>query len=90
MFLGTGSLLLFICCLLLAVSASCRPQAKIFNLFDELMLLNRGDIVYQGPAKGALDYFDRSGFPCPAYENPADHFLGEHCRRVKVLRIIAA
>ncbi|KXZ51257.1 hypothetical protein GPECTOR_13g744 [Gonium pectorale] len=49
--------------------------AKIFALFDQLLLLNRGNIVYQGPAQGALDFFDRSGFPCPAYENPADHFL---------------
>ncbi|KXZ51256.1 hypothetical protein GPECTOR_13g743 [Gonium pectorale] len=52
-----------------------QPQAKIFALFDQLLLLNRGNIVYQGPAQGALDFFDRSGFPCPAYENPADHFL---------------
>ena len=54
----------------------CRPQAKIFALFDQLLLLNRGSIVYQGPAHDALDFFDRSGFPCPLHENPADHFLG--------------
>ncbi|GIL62773.1 hypothetical protein Vafri_16946 [Volvox africanus] len=66
----------------LATSRTCtvvctihQPQAKIFNLFDQLLLLNRGNIVYQGPAQGALDFFGRSGFPCPAYENPADHFL---------------
>ncbi|KAG2438719.1 hypothetical protein HXX76_005264 [Chlamydomonas incerta] len=52
-----------------------QPQAKIFNLFDQLLLLNRGAIVYQGPAQDALDFFDRSGFPCPLHENPADHFL---------------
>ena len=55
---------------------ACRPQAKIFHLFDQLLLLNRGTIVYQGPAQDALDFFDRSGFPCPAHENPANHFLG--------------
>eukprot|EP00198_Chlamydomonas_reinhardtii_P001132 XP_001690467.1 predicted protein [Chlamydomonas reinhardtii] len=52
-----------------------QPQAKIFHLFDQLLLLNRGTIVYQGPAQDALDFFDRSGFPCPAHENPANHFL---------------
>ncbi|GLC55425.1 hypothetical protein PLESTB_000985900 [Pleodorina starrii] len=66
----------------LATSRTCtvvctihQPQAKIFNLFDQLLLLNRGSIVYQGQAQGALEFFDRSGFPCPAFENPADHFL---------------
>ncbi|PNH04339.1 ATP-binding cassette sub-family G member 2, partial [Tetrabaena socialis] len=52
-----------------------QPQAKIFNLFDHLLLLNRGTIMYQGPAQKALGFFDRSGFPCPQHENPADHFL---------------
>jgi ATP-binding cassette subfamily G (WHITE) protein 2 len=31
--------------------------------------------MYDGAAPQALDFFDKSGFPCPALENPADHFL---------------
>ncbi|GFH27980.1 ABC transporter domain-containing protein, partial [Haematococcus lacustris] len=52
-----------------------QPQAKIFNLFNYLLLLQKGRIVYQGDSQKALAFFSDTGFPCPAYENPADHFL---------------
>lgn len=51
-------------------------QAKIFNLFTNLLLLQKGKILYQGVAQEALTFFAASGFPCPTHENPADHFLG--------------
>lgn len=31
-----------------------QPQAKIFNLFDSLILLKGGTIIYQGPRKQAM------------------------------------
>jgi ATP-binding cassette subfamily G (WHITE) protein 2 len=31
-----------------------QPQAKIFNLFDSLILLKAGNIIYQGPRKQAM------------------------------------
>lgn len=52
-----------------------QPQSKIFRLFDHLVLMNKGHIVYQGPAEYATQFFCLSGFPIPADENPADHFL---------------
>ncbi|CAF1467821.1 unnamed protein product [Adineta steineri] len=52
-----------------------QPQSKIFNLFDSLILLKAGIIVYQGPRKQAMETFRAAGFPCPLYTNPADHLL---------------
>ncbi len=31
-----------------------QPQSKIFNLFDSLILLKSGNIIYQGPRKQAM------------------------------------
>jgi ABC-type multidrug transport system ATPase subunit len=42
-----------------------QPQSKIFHLFDQLLLLQAGCMVYQGPAAGALTHFAQMGFPCP-------------------------
>lgn len=52
-----------------------QPQTKIFKLFSNLLLLKKGSILYQGTASGALIHFDGVGAPCPAKENPADHFM---------------
>ncbi|KAG0611088.1 hypothetical protein M758_7G114400 [Ceratodon purpureus] len=52
-----------------------QPQAKIFNLFHFLIILKAGQVIYQGKASEVLRFFEESGFPCPEYTNPADHFL---------------
>jgi ABC-2 type transporter len=57
------------------VSTIHQPQSKIFQLFDNLLLMSLGDIVYQGEANKAIDFFDKAGFPCPPLTNPADHII---------------
>lgn len=52
-----------------------QPSTKIFELFDYLMILAGGNIVYFGSAKDAVDYYNANNFPCPPLSNPADHFL---------------
>ena len=66
----------------LAASGECtvvctihQPQTKIFNLFDDLMLLKAGLVVYYGPADKTVDFFAEAGYPCPPLTNPADHIL---------------
>eukprot|EP01111_Echinosteliopsis_oligospora_P006031 TRINITY_DN1997_c0_g2_i1.p1 TRINITY_DN1997_c0_g2~~TRINITY_DN1997_c0_g2_i1.p1 ORF type:complete len:623 (+),score=155.49 TRINITY_DN1997_c0_g2_i1:63-1931(+) len=66
----------------LAASGSCtvittihQPQSKIFNLFDELVILNKGHVIYKGPRAEILDFYEAAGIPCPQYTNPADHIL---------------
>jgi ABC-type multidrug transport system ATPase subunit len=52
-----------------------QPQQKIFELFDNLILMKLGGIVYQGAAAKSLEYFRSIGHPVPYGENPADHIL---------------
>jgi ABC-type multidrug transport system ATPase subunit len=39
-----------------------QPRSSIYALFDQLLLLSQGKIVYYGDAKAATDYFNRQGF----------------------------
>jgi ATP-binding cassette, subfamily G (WHITE), member 2 len=52
-----------------------QPQTKIYNLIDNLILMKRGEIVYQGACAMAEKYFEQMGYPCPEKTNPADHLL---------------
>ena len=52
-----------------------QPQQKIFELFDNLILMKKGSIFYQGSAFKCIRYMESIGHPLPAGENPADHFL---------------
>jgi ATP-binding cassette subfamily G (WHITE) protein 2 len=52
-----------------------QPQSKIFYMFDDLILLKAGRIVYYGATGDVTDFFSEAGFPCPNQTNPADHIL---------------
>ena len=52
-----------------------QPQSKIFDLFDDIMLLKAGRVVFYGPTKDAIQFYSDAGFPVPPMTNPADHFL---------------
>jgi len=53
-----------------------QPAPETFELFDEIILLSEGQIVYQGPCDTAIDFFEAMGFRCPERKNVAD-FLQE-------------
>ncbi|KAH0475494.1 MAG: uncharacterized protein KVP18_001386, partial [Porospora cf. gigantea A] len=57
------------------VCAVHQPRSQVFNLFDQVLLMSRGRIIFHGPPQTAVDYFTAIGYPCPASFNPADHFL---------------
>jgi ABC-type multidrug transport system ATPase subunit len=52
-----------------------QPSSEIFFLVDDLILMSAGRVVYHGPVKEVVEYFDALGFPCPLYTNPADHIF---------------
>ncbi|EDO42968.1 predicted protein [Nematostella vectensis] len=52
-----------------------QPRYSIFKLFDSMILLSVGDMVYQGLASDALVYFDKIGYSCEAHNNPPDFFM---------------
>ncbi|KXS11308.1 hypothetical protein M427DRAFT_73054 [Gonapodya prolifera JEL478] len=53
-----------------------QPRSNIYALFDKLVLLARGKLVYSGPAQdSAIKHFSRLGFQCPVGFNMADYFV---------------
>jgi hypothetical protein len=59
-----------------AVISLLQPSPETYELFDDVILLCEGQIVYQGPRDAALDFFKYMGFICPVRKNVAD-FLQE-------------
>ncbi|KAK4854402.1 hypothetical protein QYF36_023362 [Acer negundo] len=53
-----------------------QPAPEAYELFDDVILLCEGQIVYQGPRDSILDFFTSMGFSCPKRKNVAD-FLQE-------------
>uniref|UniRef100_A0A8D0GJ31 ABC transporter domain-containing protein n=1 Tax=Sphenodon punctatus TaxID=8508 RepID=A0A8D0GJ31_SPHPU len=52
-----------------------QPRHSIFRLFDHLTLMNKGEIIYAGPAEEATAYFNSIGYQCEPFNNPLDFFL---------------
>ncbi len=52
-----------------------QPNSQIFHLFDRLVLLAKGRLVYNGKASKAPRYFRKLGYETPANHNPSDYFL---------------
>uniref|UniRef100_V5NXR0 PDR protein 2 n=1 Tax=Vinca minor TaxID=60093 RepID=V5NXR0_VINMI len=79
-----------------------QPDPETYELFDDIILLSEGQIVYQGPREAALDFFAFMGFRCPSRKNIADFlqevisekdqgqywFLNSHYRYVSVQKFI--
>ncbi|KAB1199713.1 Pleiotropic drug resistance protein 2 [Morella rubra] len=53
-----------------------QPAPETFELFDDIILLSEGHIVYQGPRENVLEFFEYVGFKCPERKGVAD-FLQE-------------
>ena len=49
-----------------------QPRGSIYNLFDDLLLLSEGRVIYNGAAAGAAAYFGNLGHPCPAGINAGE------------------
>ncbi|KAK1409687.1 hypothetical protein QVD17_36216 [Tagetes erecta] len=53
-----------------------QPAPETFELFDDIILLSEGQIVYHGPREDVLGFFETAGFKCPERKGVAD-FLQE-------------
>ncbi|KAJ8466246.1 hypothetical protein OPV22_028798 [Ensete ventricosum] len=53
-----------------------QPAPETFALFDDVILLSEGQIVYHGPQENVLEFFESVGFICPERKGVAD-FLQE-------------
>ncbi|KAL1831046.1 hypothetical protein ACET3Z_000697 [Daucus carota] len=59
-----------------AVISLLQPAPETYDLFDDIILLSDGHIVYQGPCENVLEFFESMGFVCPERKGVAD-FLQE-------------
>ncbi|KAF6142774.1 hypothetical protein GIB67_023256 [Kingdonia uniflora] len=53
-----------------------QPAPETFDLFDDIILLSEGQIIYQGPREYVVEFFQSCGFRCPERKGTAD-FLQE-------------
>ncbi|CAN1217743.1 Pleiotropic drug resistance protein 3, partial [Linum perenne] len=49
-----------------------QPAPETFSLFDDLIMMAEGRIVYHGPREHVLDFFQECGFRCPERKGVSD------------------
>eukprot|EP00250_Pteridium_aquilinum_P017388 c23608_g2_i3 orf=356-2602(+) len=52
-----------------------QPSSRLFHMFDKLILLSEGHLIYFGEAAAAMNYFSSLGFSPQLAMNPADFLL---------------
>lgn len=52
-----------------------QPRSNIVSLFDQMILLSEGDLIYSGDEIKCNDYFGRNGYRCPLGYNLADYLI---------------
>ncbi|KAG8222056.1 hypothetical protein J437_LFUL000500 [Ladona fulva] len=57
-----------------------QPSSHLFSMFDDLLALCAGEILYQGPASNLVPFFASLGFHCPEFYNPSDFVIEVACR----------
>lgn len=55
-----------------------QPAPETFELFDDIILMSEGRVIYHGPRTNVLEFFEGCGFICPPRKGIAD-FLQEVC-----------
>ncbi|KZV28328.1 Pleiotropic drug resistance 12 [Dorcoceras hygrometricum] len=53
-----------------------QPAPETYDLFDDIVLLSDGQVVYHGPRENVVGFFESMGFKCPERKGVAD-FLQE-------------
>ena len=48
------------------------PAPETFDLFDDLILISEGKIMYHGPRDHVLEFFEDCGFRCPERKGVGD------------------
>ncbi|OWZ16728.1 ABC transporter [Phytophthora megakarya] len=57
------------------VIALLQPSPEVFSLFDDVMILNEGQLMYHGTCNEVEGYFAGLGFSCPPGRDIADYLL---------------
>ncbi|PGH12369.1 hypothetical protein AJ79_04317 [Helicocarpus griseus UAMH5409] len=51
------------------------PRSEIWGLFDRVVLLSRGSVLYSGPADLSINHFADCGHHLPPFVNPAEFLI---------------
>ncbi|KUF92061.1 hypothetical protein AM588_10006646 [Phytophthora nicotianae] len=57
------------------VIALLQPTPEVVEMFDDILMINEGYMVYHGPRTEILEYFEDHGFTCPPRVDPADFLI---------------
>lgn len=52
-----------------------QPSEMVFDMLQDLMLLESGRLAYFGSLPATKEYFKKVGYTCPKQSNPADFYL---------------
>ncbi|CEG39520.1 atp-binding cassette superfamily [Plasmopara halstedii] len=52
-----------------------QPSPEVFELFDDVLLMNDGTIMFHGKIEDVVPYFESMGFHCPPRKDVADYLL---------------
>ena len=58
------------------LTALLQPQPEAYDLFDDVLLMAEGSIIYHGPREDIVPFFESCGFRCPERKGVPD-FLQE-------------
>jgi len=58
------------------LTALLQPQPESYDLFDDVLLMAEGSIIYHGPRTEIVPFFESCGFKCPERKGVPD-FLQE-------------
>lgn len=64
-----------------------QPAPETFGLFDAVMLLSEGSIVYHGPREGVLPFFEGLGLQLPPRKGLADFLQEVTSRKDQAVRL---
>ena len=52
-----------------------QPRSEIWALFDRLVVLSQGNLIYSGLASKSIQHFEKLGHTMPEYSNPAEYLI---------------
>ena len=52
-----------------------QPRSTVYQMFDDIILLSDGRVIYHGPTEQVTEHFAGLGHPCPVMFNPAEFML---------------
>lgn len=72
----------------LVIASLHQPRQSVYNMFDKLWLMRKGELAYGGPVTTGAAYFAFLGYPLPE-GNPADFFSARREDRTRACALVA-